>query len=454
MKSIHFISIGGKAMHNLALALQKNGYTITGSDDEIYNPSRDRLAEAGLLPEKMGWFPDRIKPNLDVIILGMHARRDNPELHRAKEMGLPIFSYPEFLYHHAKNKKRVVIAGSHGKTTTTAMIMHVLTYHKVDFDYMVGAHLDGYERMVRLSDAPLMVIEGDEYLSSPIDRQPKFLHYHPHIAVITGIAWDHINVFPTFDLYVEQFEKLMDSMGKNAKLIYYSLDKELQALIQKNNSSLELIPYQGFETSLKNAKSFLKTNEGNLVPLQVFGQHNMENFKAAFEVCKQLGVSEKQFFEAIPTFKGASKRLQILNEKSDAIVFLDYAHAPSKLKATIEAVQSQFTDRQLVACFELHTFSSLNKAFLPHYKDSMDKADTAIVFFSEHTLKMKKLPPISANDIKENFNHPNLFVFTKTEKFVEFLSQQNWRSKNLLLMSSGTFDGLNYPEFAKTILDK
>lgn len=439
-------------MHNLALALQKNGYTITGSDDEIYNPSKDRLAKAGLLPSEMGWFPERITSDLDAVILGMHARSNNPEIHRAQEIGLPIYSYPEFLYHHSKNKKRVVVAGSHGKTTTTAMIMHVLTKANVDFDYMVGAQLDGYERMVRLSDAPLMVVEGDEYLSSPIDRRPKFLHYRPHITIITGIAWDHINVFPTFEGYVEQFAKLIGSVEWGGEVIYYNPDKQLQSLLSQSIPHIKCTPYRGFETELKDGQTFIKKLDGTLVPLKVFGQHNMENFKAAYHVCKSLGISDEQFFEAITSFTGASKRLQVLNQNGTSTIFLDYAHAPSKLKATIDAVKAQFSNRELVACFELHTFSSLNKAFLPHYKDSMEKADTAVVFFSEHTLKMKKLPSITSQDIVEQFNHVNLKVFTAQKDFVAFLKKQSFEDKNLLLMSSGTFNGLDYKGFAEELI--
>lgn len=440
-------------MHNLALALVKNGYTITGSDDEIYNPSRDRLAKAGLLPDTMGWFPERVTSDLDAVILGMHARPDNPEIAKAKSLGLPIYSYPQFLYQESKNKKRVVVAGSHGKTTTTSMIMHVLSYHGQDFDYMVGAQLDGYERMVRLSDAPIIVLEGDEYLSSPIDRRPKFLHYKPHVTIITGIAWDHINVFPTFENYVEQFEKLMIDIEPGGSMIYYEPDDILVDLAAKARADIQLIPYDAFDSDLQDGQTYLLTEYGEKVGLQVFGQHNLANFKAAYHACRMIGLSDEQFLEAIPTFKGASRRLQVLKQNEQAIAYLDYAHAPSKLEATINAVKGQFPDRELVACFELHTFSSLNKAFLPHYKDTMNKADTAIVFYSEHTLKMKKLPFISKDEVKIGFNHPNIEVFTERADLEAFLNQQTWTNKNLLMMSSGTFSGMNYQEFADATLD-
>lgn len=439
-------------MHNLALALLKNGYTITGSDDEIYNPSRDRLAKVGLLPDEMGWFPERVTSDLDAVILGMHARPDNPEIAKAKALGLAIYSYPEFLYQESKNKKRVVVAGSHGKTTTTSMIMHVLTYHGHDFDYMVGAQLDGYERMVRLSDAPIIVLEGDEYLSSPIDRRPKFLHYKPHVTIMTGIAWDHINVFPTFENYVEQFEKLMEDIEQGGSMIYYEPDEILVKLATKARQDIQLIPYRAFDSELKDGQTFLLTEYGEKVGLQVFGQHNLANFKAAYHACRMIGLSDEQFLEAIPTFRGASKRLQVLKNTKQAIAYLDYAHAPSKLNATIDAVKAQFPKRELVACFELHTFSSLNKAFLPHYKNTMNKADAAVVFYSEHTLKMKKLPFISKADIKAGFNHPNIQVFTERADLENYLNQLDWHDKNLLMMSSGTFNGMNYQEFANQLL--
>lgn len=440
---IHFISIGGKAMHNLALALVKNGHTITGSDDEIYNPSRDRLAKMGLLPETMGWFPERITADLDAVILGMHARANNPEIAKAKELGLPIYSYPEFLYQKSINKKRVVVAGSHGKTTTTSMIMHVLSYHRQDFDYMVGAQLEGYERMVRLSDAPIIVLEGDEYLSSPIDRRPKFLHYKPHVTIVTGIAWDHINVFPTFDNYVLQFEKLLEDIELGGSLIYYEPDQEMAKIVKKVRTDIQVIPYQAFESELENGQTFLKTTYGERVGLQVFGRHNLANFKAAYHACRMIGLSDEQFLEAIPTFKGASRRLQVLRQDTHSTTFLDYAHAPSKVEATIDAVKDQYPNRELVACFELHTFSSLNKDFLPHYKNTMNKADTAIVFYSEHTLKMKKLPYISKEDVRQGFAHPNMQVFTEKEALENYLTSLHWQHKNLLLMSSGNFGGLD-----------
>ncbi len=445
---IHFISIGGAVMHNLALALHQSGHQVTGSDDEIYNPSRDRLAKYDLLPKEMGWHPERITNELDVCILGMHARKENPELAKAKALGLPIYSYPEYIYQHAKEKKRIVVAGSHGKTTTTSMIMHVLRYHKVDFDYLVGAQIEGFDLMARLSDAPIMVMEGDEYLSSPIDLRPKIHHYFPHVAIITGIAWDHINVFPTFEGYVSQFDQFIDMIQPNGELIYFQPDEHLNRMIsQKTNLPLTLIPYQAFDAEVENGQTSLITKQGHRVPLSIFGKHNLANLKAAFYACKAVGVSQTQFFEAIPSFKGAARRLQLLREEERFIAYLDFAHAPSKVEATIKAFKAQYPDRALVACLELHTFSSLNKAFLPEYQHTMNAADRAIVYFSEHTLAMKRLPKITKAEVASTFGHPNIQVFTDSRYLQNTLRDIKWQNKNLLLMSSGTFGGLNYQSF-------
>lgn len=450
---IHLIAIGGSAMHNLALALYYNHHTVTGSDDEIYNPARDRLEKKGLLPKTFGWFPEKITSDIDIVILGMHARKDNPELLKALEMGLKVMSYPEFIFEHSKDKKRVVIAGSHGKTTTTSMILHVLksidptTYKKdLRFDYLVGAQLEGFDRMVQLSDAPIMVIEGDEYLSSPIDRQPKFLHYHPHISIVTGIAWDHINVFPTFKNYVEQFDLFFKSIDKKGKVFYYEKDKHLRSIV-RNNPSVKAISYAGFNSKIKNGQTILITHTKKEIPLKIFGKHNLENLKAAYFVCKSLGIRNADFFKTIQSFDGAAKRLQLLREEENFIAFLDFAHAPSKVEATINALKNQYKKRALIACIELHTFSSLNKEFLKEYKNTMNKADEAIVFFSEHTLKMKKLPKITAKDIKTSFAHPNLKVFTDNMKLQKHLRKQNWERRNLLMMTSGTYNGMDLKEF-------
>ena len=450
---IHLIAIGGSAMHNIALALYYNHHTVSGSDDEIYNPARDRLAAQGLLPKKMGWNPDRITKALDLVILGMHARPDNPELQRARELNIPIYSYPAYVYEQAKRQKRVVIAGSHGKTTTTSMVMHVLKYLKKDFDYLVGAQLDGFETMARFSDAPVSIIEGDEYLSSPIDRRPKFLHYLPDLAVITGIAWDHINVFPDFEDYKNQFLLLAQSMPVSGKLFYYKNDPHLPKLMSDPSIVCKVTPYEGFRFRVKNNQTFLTTNNEKEIPLKIFGAHNLENLQAAYLLCTELGVSSTDFFKAIKSFKGAAKRLDFLCKTETAVAYKDFAHAPSKVKATTEAMKAQYPNRQLIACVELHTFSSLNKKFLPHYKDTLAAADRAFVFYSEHTLKMKKLPAITPAEISKAFNHPNLTVIQNEFSILDkALRRFGWKEQNLLLMTSGNFGGWDMKKGVKKIL--
>lgn len=452
---IHLIAIGGAAMHNLAIALKCNHHTVTGSDDEIYNPSRERLQKHGLLPSEMGWNPDRITKDIDIIILGMHARKNNPELKKAKKLGLNIYSYPEYLYQHAQNKKRVVIAGSHGKTTTTSIILHVLKSNNIDFDYLVGAQIEGFDLMVRLSNAPLMVVEGDEYLSSPIDRRPKILHYKPHVTVITGIAWDHINVFPTFEDYKSQFAKYIKTIETDGNLFYYKNDEHLVDILQKiKKPKFEYESYEAFPSSLKNGKTIITNEKGKSIALGIFGKHNLENLRAAFLVCKKIGLSDEQFFKTIKTFKGAAKRLQLLHKTKSSQAFLDFAHAPSKVEATIKALKAQHPKRKLIACLELHTFSSLNKNFLSEYKNTMNAADKAVVYFSEHTLEMKKLPPISKEEVKLAFNHSNLEVVTDNAKVLSILKRFKWENKTLAMMTSGTFGGLNLKKEAKDLLTK
>jgi UDP-N-acetylmuramate: L-alanyl-gamma-D-glutamyl-meso-diaminopimelate ligase len=453
--NIHFIAIGGAAMHNLAIALHLKGYHITGSDDEIFEPSLSRLQKHGLLPLSMGWQPELIHNNLDAVILGMHAREDNPELLRAKELGIKIYSYPEYLYEQSRNKKRIVIAGSHGKTTITAMILHVMQQAGLPCDYMVGAQLEGFDVMVKLTDdAPYMVIEGDEYLTSPIDRRPKFHLYMPDIAIISGIAWDHINVFPTFDNYVEQFRIFIEKISQNGALIYFSGDEELVKLAEKAPEHLRLMPYGVPDYTINEGVTILKHNE-NTYPLQVFGQHNLMNIMAAAHVCQEAGIRYEVFFNAITTFKGASKRLELVKKSEKGCFYKDFAHAPSKLKATTEALKNQFPENKLIACLELHTFSSLSENFLPLYKDSMNMADVACVYFNPHTLANKKLPPLSAQKVKDNFNNPDLIVFDDSTTLATFVEQEAGNTKkqlSVLMMSSGNFDGIMFDELAQKIL--
>ncbi|WP_420155176.1 UDP-N-acetylmuramate--L-alanine ligase [Siphonobacter sp.] len=450
---IHFIAIGGAAMHNLALVLHQKGILVTGSDDEIYEPAQSRLQQAGLLPDQMGWFPEKITPELDAVILGMHARADNPELLKAQELGIRVYSYPEFVYQQSLNKQRVVIAGSHGKTTTTAIILHVLKFFNRKFDYLVGARVAGFDTMVKLSDdAPVIVIEGDEYFSSPIDRQPKFLHYHPHITLISGIAWDHINVYPEFEEYVRQFELLAEDSPKGGMLIYDDTDDVISVICKKERPDVQPVGYGEHPHVIRDGLTYLLKPNGEEVPLKIFGGHNMKNLNGARIVLEKLGVEDFMFYEAIQSFSGAANRLERVGENDHTVIFRDFAHAPSKLEATSTAVKSQFPERKLVAVVELHTFSSLNKYFLPQYKGKFNTPDVAAVYYSPHTIEHKKLTPISPEDIIEAFGNPALQVFTDNQALKEFLLSQQWDEANLLLMSSGTFDGLNIPELVKEVL--
>lgn len=452
--NVHFISIGGSAMHNLALALNEKKYRVTGSDDEIFEPSKTRLFNAGILPAEMGWFPEKINSTIDAVILGMHARADNPELLRAKELNIPIYSYPEYLYEQSKNKTRLVIGGSHGKTSITAMILHVLQLANMPIDYMVGAQLSGFSTMVKLSEeAEVMVLEGDEYLSSPIDRRPKFHLYRGNIAILSGIAWDHINVFPTFENYIEQFKIFIDTLEPNATLIYCELDEELKKLVENHTrKDIVKIPYAAHKHHRDDGISILEI-EGAEVPLMIFGNHNMQNLQAAYLACKSLGISDDIFYTHIQSFKGAAKRLELIANKGKSRIFKDFAHSPSKLKATINAVKEQFGKQKLVACMELHTFSSLNKEFLQEYKNSMDAADVAIVYYNPHTIEHKRLENITTEEVKAAFANDNLLIFNDSEALRGHLSNQNWVETNLLLMSSGNYDGIDVDIFAKKLLE-
>lgn len=450
---IHFIAIGGSAMHNLALALQQKGYEVSGSDDEIFEPSKSRLEKAGILPPAWGWFPEKITSDMDAIILGMHARPDNPELLKAQELGIRIYSYPEYLYEQTKDKKRIVIGGSHGKTTTTSLIMHILQKCGITFDYMVGASLDGFDTMVHLSkESKIAVFEGDEYLSSPIDPRPKFHHYHPDIAILTGIAWDHMNVFPTFGNYVEQFGLFLASILENGSLVYFDGDENIRSILPQTPPSVKRIPYHAFQHTVKDGVTFLQ--HSGETKLSIFGEHNMQNIAAAYEVCKQLNISDKDFLEATATYQGASKRLQPIASSPSAIAYLDFAHSPSKLKATLNAVKEQYPDKKIIACMELHTFSSLNAAFLPQYKNCMDAADIPVVFFNPEVVKHKKLPDITAEDVKKGFTNPFLSVFTDNQELLKFLRRQNYGNTVLLIMTSGNFSGIHLKEMAEELLNQ
>jgi UDP-N-acetylmuramate: L-alanyl-gamma-D-glutamyl-meso-diaminopimelate ligase len=452
MKKVHLIAIGGSAMHNMALALHEQGYHVTGSDDEINEPSKSRLAKAGLLPEQIGWFPDKIKGDLSAVILGMHAREDNPELIRARQMGLKIYSYPEYIYEATKTKERIVIGGSHGKTTITAMILHVMNHLKIETDFLVGAQLEGFDTMVRLtSTAKYAVIEGDEYLASPMDKRPKFHLYKPNIAILSGIAWDHINVFPTFEIYVDQFKKFIELIEPNGSLIYCAEDKVLTEVCKTaRNAKISITPYSVPKHEIENGTTFLIV-EDQRIPLLVFGNHNLMNLNGARLVCNKIGILNAQFYEAIRSFKGAAKRLELVFKKDDFNFYKDFAHSPSKLKATTDAVKKQFPKRHIVACMELHTFSSLNEDFLAQYKDSMNLADEAIVYFNPHTIAHKKLKEISPEQVHACFNRKDLKVFTKSQEVTGYLKSKSWANSALLMMSSGNFDGIDFNELAKEL---
>jgi UDP-N-acetylmuramate: L-alanyl-gamma-D-glutamyl-meso-diaminopimelate ligase len=449
---VHFIAIGGSAMHNLAIALHKKGYLVSGSDDEIFEPSKSRLAKWGLLPEKEGWSEEHIHSGLDAVILGMHAKADNPELLKAEKLGLKIFSYPEFLYEQAKDKKRVVIGGSHGKTTITAMILHVMRENNIDCDYMVGAQLEGFDVMVKLSeDAPFMIFEGDEYLTSPIDRRPKFHLYMPDIALLSGIAWDHINVFPSFENYVEQFTTFIKLIIPGGKLIFCNDDEELRKICPSVRADIELFPYSAADHAIKDGITYIQYNHKD-IPMKLFGRHNLLNLNGARLVCNLLGIDDDHFYTSISNFKGASKRLELVMKNDRTSVFKDFAHSPSKLEATISAVKEQFPQRKLVACMELHTYSSLSKKFLSHYKGAMDLADEAIIYFNPHAIQIKKLPSISEKDILDGFSNQNLEIFNDSKLLWERLISETWKNKNLLMMSSGDFDGMDLSDLAERIV--
>jgi len=451
---VHFIAIGGAVMHNLAIALVNKGYAVTGSDDEIFEPALSNLRNYGILPDKFGWYPEKITSDLNAVILGMHAKAGNPELDKAVELGLKIYSFPEYIFQQSINKTRIVIAGSHGKTTITSMIMHVLKSQGIDFDYLVGAKIEGFDIMVRLSDAPFIVIEGDEYLTSALDRRPKFLHYKPKIALISGIAWDHINVFPTFEEYKEQFQFFIQSIENDGYLIFCDDDKTLSEVVKSSNWGGKVIPYNllDFETKDGKTRIILKGDPPKYYPINFFGKHNLLNLSGAKEICKLLGINESDFYQSIISFKGAANRLQLVAENEHTTIFKDFAHAPSKLKATVEAVNLQFQHRKLLAVMELHTYSSLSKNFLAHYRGSMDQADIPVIFFDPAAIALKKLPPITIEDVFEGFGNKKLKIFTNPLQLQEFILQQNYVNCNLLLMSSGNFGGLEIMKLAEKIV--
>ena len=444
--NIHFIAIGGAAMHNLALALHLKGDIVTGSDDVIFEPSKTRLEARGILPKAFGWYPEKITSKLDAVVVGMHAKADNKELLKAQDLGLKIYSYPEFLYEQSKFKTRVVIGGSHGKTTITSMILHVLHYFDRDVDYMVGAQLEGFDVMVKLTDKnDFIILEGDEYLSSPIDSRPKFHLYKPNIALLSGIAWDHINVFPTWDIYVEQFKIFIDSIIKGGSITYNIEDAEVKKVVENSKNTIRKFPYKTPEYKVENGITILETDEGS-IPIEIFGKHNLNNLAGAKWVCQQIGIDENDFYEAISTFQGASKRLEKIAETDNAIAYKDFAHSPSKVLATTNALKNQYPNRKLIACLELHTYSSLNPEFLNQYKGALTAADLPVVFYSPRALEIKQLQAISQQQIMDAFQSDDLMVYNNFAEFKNFLFSQKFNNTSLLLMSSGNYGGLNFDE--------
>ena len=441
---VHFIAIGGAVMHNLAIALHEKGYIVTGSDDEIFEPSRSRLEKHGLLPQKWGWDPSIIDTGIDIVILGMHAKPDNPELLKARESGLKIMSFPEYLYEETKNKKRIVIAGSHGKTTTTAMIMHVFRTLGIKFDYMVGSQIDGFATMVGLSDeARVAVFEGDEYLTSVLDKRPKFHLYKPDIAILNGIAWDHMNVFPTYENYISQFRIFVQKITDGGSLMYFDGDDEVRKIALESKDSIRKIPYK-VHGYFQNKTGFYAATHNRVVPVKFFGEHNMQNLSAAKEACLASGVTEDEFYEAIRSFEGTSRRLQKLDENEKGIVYLDFAHSPSKVKATVEAVISRYPEREIIACLELHTYSSLNSDFLPLYRGTLADAADAFVYFNPHAIELKKLTHISREEVGNAFGGENIKVYDNCEEMFSFIKSKKYQHPVYLLMSSGDFDGFDF----------
>lgn len=440
---IHFISIGGSVMHQLSIALKHKGYDVSGSDDEIFEPAATNLRNENLLPPKMGWFPEKITKDIDAIILGMHAKQDNPELGKAIKLGLKIFSFPEYIFHESLDKKRIAIGGSHGKTTTTAMVMHVLKNTGFDFDYLVGARLNGFEQSVKITNAPAIVCEADEYPASTIEKRPKFHFLFPHIAVITGIAWDHINVFPTFDFYLEQFVIFINKIENNGILIYNETDNGLKKLVEENyRKEIRYIPYGLPEYMIEDGITSLIIGEEK-TSLKIFGNHNLLNLQAAYFVCKELGINDAAFVKGIASFEGAARRLELIAQKNNGNVYRDFAHAPSKVKASIGAVKQQFPHKKLIAILELHTFSSLNKDFMNEYKGAMEEADEAIIFYSKHALELKKMDFLDPQMVKDGFQKQNLKVITKRKDLEEELKSDIFINTNFLFMSSGNYDGMD-----------
>ena len=451
MKKVHFIAIGGSVMHNLAITLKQLGYEVSGSDDKIYDPSKSRLEKQNLLPDKLGWNPNTIDEEIDFIVLGMHAKKENPELIRALELGCKIYSYPELIYEFSKTKTRIVIGGSHGKTTVTAMILHVLSFYNINIDYLLGAQIEGFEKMVNLTKSnEFILIEGDEYLSSPIDKSPKFHKYNSNIAVITGIAWDHINVFPSFENYVSQFEKFIESITDGGVLVFNSNDDLVTKIVNSSTKSIRKIQYSTVDHELINGTTYIKTSEGN-IPLEVFGDHNLSNLCAAKQICSLLGVFDDEFYAAIANFKGASNRLETIYRDNFKIIIKDFAHSPSKLKASIDAVKKQFLNKNIIAVYELHTFSSFSKDFINEYYGTLSNADIKIIYYDKDVSGKRSEIEIDDKIIKVAFGSNDLKVISSKNILVKNILDNSFNNSVLLLMSSGNFSSLNVNSLIENI---
>jgi UDP-N-acetylmuramate: L-alanyl-gamma-D-glutamyl-meso-diaminopimelate ligase len=451
---IHFIAIGGAVMHNLAIVLSRKGNVVTGSDDKIIDPAKSNLEKEVILPARMGFYADNIQKGIDAVILGMHAQKDNPELLEAQKLGIKIYSFPEYLYEVSKNKQRVVIAGSHGKTTITSMVMHVLKENGFNFDYLVGAKVKGFDTSVKITpDAPIIVLEGDEYLASPINREPKFMFYKPNVALISGVAWDHINVFPDYDDYVEQFKKFAYSIEPWGFLTWFQDDEELKRIFHSFDAKVRTRAYNTHDHIVRGNTTYLKTNFGEIA-LKIFGEHNLQNIAGAKNICNELGIFDEDFYKAIASFEGAANRMQFVAKNDHTVIYKDFAHSPSKLKATVNAMSRQFRGDALVAVMELHTFSSLNRDFLEQYAGTMNEADIPVVFLDKDTFKHKNMPMLEESFIADAFKNSRLNIFTDKETLRTFLLNQDWNGKNLLLMSSGNFGGMDIDALAKDILQK
>lgn len=449
---IHLIAIGGSIMHNLALALDNQGHIVTGSDDQIFEPALTRLTTHGLLPARMGWYPEKITTDLDLIILGMHAKSTNPELARALELGIPIVSFPEYVARSSADKMRIVVAGSHGKTTTTSMLMHLFKALGKSFDYLVGAGIEGFDRMVSLTEAPYIIIEGDEYLSSCLDSRPKFLHYNPQIAIITGIAWDHYNVFPTLELYHKSFADFILSMKEGSTLFYFEEDEALTNLVNDHGKHLNAYSYGAVPHVWQNGQSYIRDGE-LLFATSVFGSHNFQNMQAVISVCTQLGFPRQEVVEALSSFKGSRKRMELLAEGNGKAAYLDFAHSPSKVRATLNAFREKYPEKKILTIIELHTYSSLNLDFLPQYAGSLKDTDHAIVYYDSHALAIKNMNPLSEPDIKNSFKREDIDVISHINELEDKILRLRQGTDILIFMGSGNFGDLDLRKVATNWLE-